>query len=235
MTSMETLISEKNYKYNDRWHPHAVDSMETLVSNGIMEGLPQHQMKNIAYSLQYLQFLDLQIKELCLHSVIKKIIYKNYVVTCMSIIEVIFHHILKSIGKWRKIDWKEERKVQSTEFEGTDGKKRKYVITTMKKLDIPEDDEMTFDSIINKIQASKIFESKDFPYIKKYKKLRNRVHLQIGEDKSDTDYFNFAEKDYLWAKYLLYTILSNPQLDNNIMDLDFLCLNGDEKKVADIK
>ncbi len=234
MTNIETLITEKEYKYKDKWHPDYVESMEELISGGILSGMPKHQMKNIAYSLQYLQFLELQIKELTLHSVISSIVYKNYVITGMSIIEALFHYILKSIDKWRKKEWQEERKVMTNVFKGEDGKQRKCCIITMKKLDTPVEDEMNFDSIINKIQDSKIFDSKDFPYIKKYKRLRNRVHLQIGDNGSDTDYFNFSIEDYLWIKYLLYTILSNSKLKNDSRDLAFFSLSSEEKKKAKI-
>ena len=71
-------------------------------------------------------------------------------------------------------------------------------------------------------------------YIKKYKRLRNRVHLQVGDNGSDTDYFNFSIEDYLWIKYLLYTILSNSKLKNDSRDLAFLSLSSEEKKKAKI-
>ena len=231
MTNIETLIDEKGYSYDDRWHPLSVNYMEELVSGSALNGMPIHQRKNIAYSLMYLQYLELQIQELRLHSVIESMVYKNYVITGMSIIESIFYYLLKSIGKWRTLKWKEEEVVETNVFKGKDGISRKYVITTVRKLDEPELDEMNFDSVINKIQDSKIFESKDIPLIKKYKKLRNRVHLQIGDNKSDTDYFNFNKKDYYWTKKLLFTILSNPIFENKKTDLDFLMLSEDGKQL----
>lgn len=177
MTNIETLIDEKSYKYEERWHPICVSRMESLISSSALNDMPIHQQKNIVYSLMYLQYLELQIQELHLHSVIEAMVYKNYVITGMSIIESLFYYLLKSIGKWRTTDWEEEKVVSTNEFKGHDGIKRKHIITTLKKLDEPVKEEMNFDSVINKIQDSKIFDSKDIPLIKRYKKLRNRVHL----------------------------------------------------------
>lgn len=53
---------------------------------------------NIAYNLQYIEFLEKEFKELHLSSVIYTMVVKNYLITSMSILEGLFTNIIKSNG-----------------------------------------------------------------------------------------------------------------------------------------
>ena len=88
--------------------------------------------------------------------------------------------------------------------------------------------------MINRIGHLNIFDSGEFSSIAKYRNLRNRVHLQMGNHKSDTDYFNFAQRDYYWTKHLLFIVLSNPKIGNDLDDLDFLVVSDEDKQKAGI-
>lgn len=100
MTDFETLIKQNGVSlYNNRWHPHSVDVFKELISQGILSDIQQNVLSNIAYNLQYFEYLQLQIDELKLHSIISCLLYKTYIVTTMSIIEAIFNQAIKYSNK----------------------------------------------------------------------------------------------------------------------------------------
>ena len=88
MTDLESIL-EKNtdVKYSERWHPTAVVHFEAVLSRGSFIGMNKELRKNIAYSLQYLQFLQLEFEEIHWHDVIATQIIKTYIITAMSIVE----------------------------------------------------------------------------------------------------------------------------------------------------
>ena len=62
MNSFETLITEKGIsRYSERWHPHNVDSFKSLVCQGCLKDIDRNVLSNIAYSLQYIQYLKINI------------------------------------------------------------------------------------------------------------------------------------------------------------------------------
>jgi len=158
-------------------------------------------------------------------------IYKNYIITGTSIIEGLFYYLLKSSGLWKQKEWELENVVKSNEYE-KDSVKYKVETHMFKKI-VSIDDEMNFDSMIKKMEAKKILSvgHKAYPYIKKLKRLRNKVHLQINEHPDDTDWYNFNYIDYLWMKYTLYRILTDKAFNNEIgQRINFLKCNNDEIK-----
>lgn len=89
MSDIESLIKYKDID-DSRWYPISVDSYRHDVSQGILESLELQYRSNIAYSLQYLEYLELQLKELKLSSVILSMIYKSFIIVAASIVEIIF-------------------------------------------------------------------------------------------------------------------------------------------------
>lgn len=225
-----TLEKVNNIRSADRWRPVPVDRFENLVSQGSLSGIPKELRKNIAYSLQYLEYIELQLTELTLHSVIITMLYKNYIITGVSIIEGIFYYLLKSTGNWRQREWELINTAKTNPYSqnGNDFKIENHIY---KKIDAV-DDEMTLDSMIKKIESKKLIDipHKGFPYIKRLKRLRNKVHLQINEHPDDTDWYTFNYIDYLWLKYTLYRILTNSNFQNNPDTVKFLKLNEEEIK-----
>jgi hypothetical protein len=209
LSSFETLVKKNDIRYNDRWSPTIIPHFEELLSQGLLSGMDKNLKKNIAYSLQYLQYIELQLKELNLHSVIITMLYKSFIITGVSIIEGIFYHLLKSNNLWKQEEWELEIKVSSNPVQyGADIKKvETHVFKKVPKID----GEMTLDSMIKKIEGKKLLDisHKAFPYIKRLKRLRNKVHLQIKDHPNDTDWWSFNNIDYLWMKYILHIILTN--------------------------
>ena len=46
-------------------------------------------LKNVCYSLQYLEFINFEINQLKLHNIVNKMLYKTFIITSISIIEAI--------------------------------------------------------------------------------------------------------------------------------------------------
>ena len=226
MNYFETLINEKDIVYKDRWHPSTVDNFKKLVRQGVLKDINPGILSNIAYSLQYLQYLQLQIDELKLHSIVECLLYKTYIITAMSIVEAIFNQVLKCTDKYPKTDgWECIRQIKSTEYEENDNFYRLETIFYIKSE--PKEKLIDFNTTINRIKDKKLLdlESSKFPDIKKLQKLRNRVHLQMAEDSSDTDYYKFNSNDFKLAKKTLYSVLTDKKIlinDSYEKYLDFL-------------
>lgn len=233
MTNFETLIAKNDIIGRDRWAPHKVSEYECFLSENNFRGIKTGLRKNIAYSLQYLEFLQLQIGELKLHSVIETHIQKSYIIITAGIIESIFYFILKKSGNYKKEEWKVLRKPVHTNIFDDDGKKQKYTILLYEKLEHPEEGEMDFEAMINKVQDKKLISisGRAFPYIKGLKRLRNKVHLQGCQQDSDTDYLKICECDYLLARYILHLVLTCDTFSAGVTPscLSFLCLSVEER------
>lgn len=226
MNSFETLITENRVEYNKRWHPRPVDDFKNVVKQGLLENVNKSILSNIAYNLQYLQYLQLQMDELKLHSIVECLLYKTYIITSMSIIEAIFNQVLKCTDEIPQTDgWECIKQVKSTEFE--ESQKFYRLETSIFLKSEPKDKQIDFNTMINRIKDKKLLslDSSRFPDIKKLQKLRNRVHLQIVEGSSDTDYYKFNLSDVKLAKKTLYSILTDTKIminDSYKKYLDFL-------------
>ncbi len=232
MTDLESIL-EKNtdVKYSERWHPTAVTHFEAILSRGSYVGMNKELRKNIAYSLQYLQFLQLEFEEIHLHDVIATQIIKTYIITAMSIVEGVFHHIVISNGYQKKIDWKEIDTPRHTNVFRENNVDKKFIISTQMKLTKPENVQMDFEYLITKVQEKKLISlpGKSYPKLKALKRLRNKVHLHLLRYDNDTDYLGISYYDYLLARYFLYTILSDKTFaPKKTSAIDFIKLSLEE-------
>ena len=110
------LIGSKEYK----WSPTFIDD----IRNSLKIKMKYSISKNIAYNIQYLEFLDKQLNELRLTSVLTKMIYKNYIITSMSIIEAIFYCLLEERNLIPKEYWETEKTYISSEIGPEDNRTR---------------------------------------------------------------------------------------------------------------
>lgn len=232
MTDLESFLEKNaNIKYSERWHPTTISPFENILSQGAYVGMNKELRKNIVYSLQYLQFLQMELDEIHWHSSLKKQVIKTYVITAMGIVEGVFHHLIVSKGYQKKIDWKEIDTPRHTNVFREDGIDKKFIITTQIKLQKPENVKMDFEFLITKIQEKRIISlpGKSYPKLKALKSLRNKVHLHIVRYDNDTDFLSISEDDYLLARYFLYTILTDKIFKpNKKSPLDFIKLSDEE-------
>lgn len=232
MTNIESILKKNtDIKYSERWHPTTVYNFEAVLSRGAYVGMNKELRKNIAYSLQYLQFLQMEFDEIHWHDVVATQIIKTYIITAMSIIEGVFHHLVVSNGYQKKLDWKEIDTPRHTNVFREGDIDKKFIITTQMKLSKPENIQMDFEYLITKVQEKKLISlpGKSYPKLKALKRLRNKVHLHVIRYDNDTDYLGISYYDYLLARYFLYTILTDkifaPQKNSAI---DFIKLSEEQ-------
>ena len=177
----------------------------------------------------------MEFDEIHLHDVVAAQIIKTYIITAMSIVEGVFHHIVISNGYQKKIDWKEIDSPRHTNVFREDNIDKKFVITTQMKLSKPENVQMDFEFLITKVQEKKLISlpGKSYPKLKALKRLRNKVHLHVIRYDNDTDYLGISYSDYLLARYFLHTILTDkifePQKSSVI---DFIKLSEEQVKTV---
>ena len=102
---METLIAKNEAR--NRWYPQAVESYKMSIKIPYDTQENKRLNSNFAYSMQYIEYIEKQIKELKLSEVLLTMLYKSYIITGMGITEMLFVYLLKSTGNWNKTEWEE--------------------------------------------------------------------------------------------------------------------------------
>ena len=69
--------------------------------------------------------------------------------------------------------------------------------------------------------------------IKNLKLLRNKVHLFISDSYSTSDFNSFSYCEYVWSKYALYTVLTDPSICKDSAILQ--CFKPTDKELDYIK
>lgn len=229
---MKTLIDE--FKCKNRWYPKSVETykenLNILSSNAYNERI----RCNFAYNMQYIEFLEKELSELHLSSVITTMLYKTYIITAMGIIESLFSYLLKEKNCWKTSCWEEITTLQ------TNAKKinnENYMIKNILFKECTEvEGTMDLDSMIKKVESKNLLniEHSVFPALKRLRELRNRVHLHIGERFNDHDYNNFNFDEILLARKILYTIITCPVFCKNSHLYEYLKVKIDKFDSKDL-
>lgn len=193
----------------ERWYPTSIEKYKTYIKLDMKIKGSEELRKNIAYNLQYLEYIKKQQDELKLSEVIYVMLCKSYIISGMGIIEGLFTNLLKSKDFWNKTTWQSIGIIKSNENKFEE-KTIKIETEIFEKIDEYEM-RMDLDSIIKKIESRKILtiEHKNFPMLKKLRDLRNRVHLQQSNNRFDTDYHNFSCSEKEEMGNILYAVLTN--------------------------
>lgn len=238
MTDFESILEKNNdVKYEDRWHPTFVSCFENDLHCGSFQGMSKELRKNIAYSLQYLQYIQLQMEEVHLHEIIATHLLKTYIITAMGIIEGVFFHLLKTNGYQKKTEWVVQGKPIHTNTFKEQEIEKKHIITTEYKLSTPQEVQMDFEFMINKVQEKKLVSLTHhaFPHIKALKRLRNKVHLHVTTHENDTDYMGIGFYDYILARYVLYLILTDKTFSPQKQSSYFSFIMPSREQIAGLK
>jgi hypothetical protein len=193
--------------------PTGVDFIHSLLRQGIKKenSVLSHGyafVRNIAYNLQYLEYLNYVLSETELHVTVRTLTQKTFVITGMSIVEAILWFVLKSSGQQRKDAWEITQEVEIKAFEAQDGKyKISNIISKLRPE--PVDVEMTLDAMIKKVEAKKLLGLdgqvyKDLNYLRK---LRNRVHIHAVQHDKDTDWYSFNNREVELMRGVLGSVL----------------------------
>lgn len=211
MTDRLTLKSEKK-----TWYPTSINSLEIhlavlLKSNSYFEQDEVYPIrKNIAYSLQYIEFLNQIIKDISLSSVLWTQNVKSFVVHGAAVIEAIFNFTVISRGYGNTTQWRKVNKHSSPEYE-LNGVKYKSEIEVLEKLNQPMTAQMTFDQLAKKIESKKLLGDSFSAYskIKPIRQLRNKIHIHDSDHSSDTDWHNFNQSEFALIADVLYKVLTS--------------------------
>ena len=206
ISGMESLIGKKSRR--NIWYPKAVEDYRKSITIDLSYGDRELLLSNFSYSMQYLEYIEKQLRELTLSSVLIVMLNKSYIVTAMGVVELIFVYILKKSGKWNRSVWEEKEVIKSN------SKKIRDIETLVETHIYEKVDEydlrMDLDSMIKRIEKKNLLsiEHNTFPVLKKLRELRNRVHLQLGKDQKDHDYKNFTLENLELMRTILHLILT---------------------------
>lgn len=152
LNSIETLIKSNNVEGKNRWYPQSVNTYKYSIKMDENTSEIKRMNSNFAYSMQYLEYIEKQIDELIVPSVIRTMLYKSYIITGMGIIELIFVYLLKKNGEWNQTEWIEYGDLKSNS-KILNGETIKVETKLYKKVD-KYDMRMDLDSMIKKIEKS---------------------------------------------------------------------------------
>ncbi len=217
---METLIRKLDCQ--DRWYPISVDEFKRAITIPLDSEENRRLNSNFAYNMQYLQYIEKQLSELKLSSVLVTMLYKSYIITGMGIIELVLTYILKSKNAWNRTEWKEVKTFKSNSVNINDD----ICITETKLLHKVDSYEMRMDldSMIKKTEKKNLLtiDHNVFPALKHLRELRNRVHLQSGDDAYDHDYNAFGYEEIQMMRRILIAVLTAPEICVNERTFSFI-------------
>jgi len=210
---MTTL--SKSASTAERWLPTSVQRLDGFLSRQISHESGIWHLyelrRNIAYNIQYLQYIEFTFSDLHLTSVIWTQSVKSFIITGIGIVEAILYYVLRVNGFHRENSWKLLRKVPTNEFHA-DQSILKVENHIFQRLETPVEEEMTLDAMLKKIESRKLL-GEDLELYKQLsylRKLRNRVHLHLVERDLDTDWNNFNRNELNIMKSVLQKIFLGP-------------------------
>ena len=128
------------------WCPTAVDVIHGYVNRAIPRDDPvladaYAYKRNIAYNMQYLQFLNWTLTETKLHSTVYALTVKTFIITSISVIESVLWYVIKKNGVQPKREWELVHESVANPFQHADVPHR-HVTQLMKKMEPPQEAEM---------------------------------------------------------------------------------------------
>lgn len=204
-------IDEKKAK----WCPIPVSELDAMLSKLIQEGygaIPVSALKkNIAYSLQYLEYLDKCLSELSITSAIETQIYKNFICVGCGIIEAVLEFLLIKSGHHAVVESKEFFRSE-TNWKKHASRMIKIECVVYEKLNGKKLVEMRFEAMIKRAEDKKLLGPDHGVYakLKKLRKLRNRIHLQLIDSPTDTDWNAFGRSNLGSMAQVLHAVFTGP-------------------------
>lgn len=201
----------KNSEPHRAWYPTPINKLDAFLGKTIVStpNFPHVYAlrKNIAYNLQYLQFQHRVILDIKMSSVLWTQSIKSFITFGSSIIESVLHYLLIKEGKHSTTIWEEDAVFKGNEKK-YNGERIRIDTTVLKKKDAEELKHMTFDSMIKCAKDHQIFGNYPELYetLERIRTLRNKVHLQLINHPSDTDWNSFQRTHLSDISKLLYAI-----------------------------
>ena len=196
------------------WYPVSIKRFEALLSKVIVAGYGYPHVyalkRNVAYSLQYLEYLHQCLSDLKLSGVIEAQTRKSITLISASVIESLIYYLLIKRDEYTKTEWSLKAVVSGNQKKvGNHNIKIDSHIYT--KLPAFKLDHMTFDAMIKKAAAKKLFGVNKTVYsdLDLLRKLRNKIHLQEISFSVDTDWNTFTDAEHSRVRSLLHAIVTS--------------------------
>lgn len=196
-----------------KWCPVPVRNLEGLLEKLIVRGSGFSNVyalrKNIAYNLQYLEFLDRCLSDVKLTEAIRTQIIKNFICVGCAIVESLLEFLLIRAGVYKRTEWSSIC-VFHSQASRLGERVIMLEIEMFEKLSTKRRVEMTFDAMLKKAEAKKILGSDHTIYAKlqALRKLRNRVHLHLIDQPTDTDWNAFKHSHLCAMAQVIHTIFA---------------------------
>lgn len=216
----------KNNEPDEKWYPTSIASLTDLLKKQIYQGTGFVHVdalrRNIAYNLQYLEFIHRCLEDLKLSSVILTQNIKMFIIVGCSIIESLLTFLLIKKGYYSQSEWKLNFIMPGQE-KNWESEKRRIDCYVYKKLDKLKHQEMKFDSMLKKAESKKILGPDHGIYIKLnyLRKLRNKVHLQTIDDKKDTDWNAFHHRHICAMAQVIYSIFTSNIFRPSVVEKEY--------------
>lgn len=197
------------------WCPVSVQQYDTFLQKVIYTGRGYGHAyalrRNIAYNLQYIEFLHRCLDDLKITSVVEKQIFKNLIIVGCGVIESLLHFLLIAKRHYKQTEW-ELKYIAAGNPMKIDGSFRRIDTHVFDKLPSRRNDEMTFDSMLKCAENKQILGSDHSVYakLKSLRKLRNRIHLQEIGSSVDTDWNAVEQSDLLTMTFVLHAVFTGP-------------------------
>jgi hypothetical protein len=214
------------------WYPVAIGRYEALLERVIQPHRGYRHdyalRKNIAYNLQYIEFLHRCLHDLKISSAIEKQILKNLIIVGCGVIESLLHFLLTAAGHHKQTDWDRMDTVAGNPTK-INGQWYRFDILILKKLPSLKTDKMTFDSMLKCAEKKGTLGSDLSVYAKlnRLRQLRNRIHLQEIGNPLDTDWNAIKQSDLLTISSVLHAVFIGPifqPTDEQCAYFDYLLL-----------
>lgn len=226
-----------------KWYPTvSISKLEELLSNflkthGDIKSIKALR-KNIAYNLQYIEFQIKMQEEFKTTDVILTQNWKMTILTGMSIIETILYYLLISKDLYKKTNYGEKPivKIESEKTINGNFLKIQNLIYTK---DEERLEKISFKKMIDIAQRNNLLGSGSSEIYKQLNyliKLRNKIHLYLSTNDTDTDYMKIKNEDLSTLKMVLHSFMMSSlfslSLDQKKL-FDYLKIS--EKKEIDFK
>lgn len=196
------------------WYPVPIDQLDTLLTKVISSGHGYTHVyalrRNIAYNLQYIEYLHKTLTDIKLSGVLFTQTWKTIILTGCGILESLLYFLLVKRDIHSKSEW-QLKIIMPGNQKALDGVQSKIDGHLYTKLSSPKAIQMNFDSIIKKAKTKKVLGSKSSIYTKldNLRQLRNKVHLQAIDNPTDTDWNSFNRADVNDMDELLYSTFTS--------------------------
>ena len=204
----------KSTESREKWYPVSINRLDSFLNRVVYMGRGYRNVyalrKNLAYNLQYLEYLNRTAVDLNLTEVIYTQTWKTFIIVGCGIVESLLYFILVAKDLHSKTDLEFMADISSNPIR-LDGELRVIKSKVFKKLSHSRPEQMSFDSMLKKAESKKLLGSDHELYVKLnyLRNLRNKVHLQEISHEFDTDWNSFNWNSVCAMASVLHAIFTS--------------------------